>query len=59
MLPARNKRDYDEIPRGAREALEFIWLEHVDEAVKAALGVTAPKGGRMETDSNSDLSLPA
>jgi len=59
MLPARNKRDYDEIPRGAREALEFIWLEHVDEAVKAALEVTAPKGGRMEADSNCDLSLPA
>jgi ATP-dependent Lon protease len=59
MLPARNKRDYDEIPRGAREALEFIWLEHVDEAVKATLEVTAPKGGRMEADSNCDLSLPA
>ncbi|QND70214.1 endopeptidase La [Tardiphaga robiniae] len=37
MLPARNKRDYDDIPKGARDALEFIWLEHVDEAVKAAL----------------------
>jgi ATP-dependent Lon protease len=59
MLPARNKRDYDEIPRGAREALEFIWLEHVDDAVKAALEVTAPEAGRMEADSNCDLSLPA
>jgi hypothetical protein len=28
MLPARNRRDYDEIPLGARNKLEFIWLEH-------------------------------
>ncbi|MHC2332449.1 endopeptidase La [Bradyrhizobium sp. USDA 4454] len=37
MLPARNKRDYDEIPAGARAKLEFIWLERVDEAIAAAL----------------------
>jgi ATP-dependent Lon protease len=37
MLPARNRRDYDEIPQTAREKLEFIWLEHVDEAVANAL----------------------
>jgi ATP-dependent Lon protease len=44
MLPARNKRDYDDIPKSARDALEFIWLEHVDEAVKAALEADAKKG---------------
>ena len=37
MLPARNKRDYDEIPKDAREQLEFVWLERVDDAVAAAL----------------------
>ncbi|MDA9500283.1 endopeptidase La [Bradyrhizobium sp. CCBAU 11357] len=37
MLPARNKRDYDDIPKSARDNLEFIWLEHVDEAIAAAL----------------------
>jgi ATP-dependent Lon protease len=37
MLPARNKRDYDEIPEEARNKLEFIWLERVDDAVAAAL----------------------
>jgi ATP-dependent Lon protease len=36
MLPARNRRDYDEIPQGARDKLEFIWLEKVDDAVAAA-----------------------
>jgi ATP-dependent Lon protease len=37
MLPARNRRDYDDIPAGARDKLEFIWLERVDEAIAAVL----------------------
>jgi ATP-dependent Lon protease len=37
MLPARNRRDFDDIPRSAREKLEFIWLESVDDAVAQAL----------------------
>lgn len=37
MLPARNKRDFDDIPKSARDNLEFIWLERVDEAIAAAL----------------------
>jgi ATP-dependent Lon protease len=37
MLPARNRRDYDDIPKDARDRLEFIWLERVDEAVANAL----------------------
>jgi ATP-dependent Lon protease len=43
MLPARNRRDYDEIPLGARNKLEFIWLERVDDAIAQALeGTAAP-----------------
>jgi len=37
MLPARNRRDYDDIPEETRQQLEFIWLEHVEEAMAAAL----------------------
>jgi ATP-dependent Lon protease len=37
MLPARNKRDYDDIPEEVRRELEFVWLERVEEAVAAAL----------------------
>jgi ATP-dependent Lon protease len=37
MLPARNRRDYDDIPRDARDKLEFVWLEKVEDAVAAAL----------------------
>ena len=35
MLPARNRRDYDDIPEDTRKALEFIWLEKVDDAIAA------------------------
>jgi ATP-dependent Lon protease len=37
MLPARNKRDYDDIPEEVRKALEFVWLERVDDAVAHGL----------------------
>jgi ATP-dependent Lon protease len=37
MLPARNRKDYDDIPDEVRTAVEFIWLETVDQAVVAAL----------------------
>jgi ATP-dependent Lon protease len=37
LLPARNRKDYDDIPEEARKGLEFVWLERVDDAVAAAL----------------------
>jgi ATP-dependent Lon protease len=37
MLPARNRRDFDEIPQGARDKLEFVWLDRVDDAIAEAL----------------------
>jgi ATP-dependent Lon protease len=37
MLPARNRRDYDDIPKSARDKLEFVWLERVDDAIANAL----------------------
>jgi ATP-dependent Lon protease len=42
MLPARNRRDYDDIPEIARRDMEFIWLERVEEAVAAALEPARP-----------------
>ncbi len=37
MLPARNQKDLDDVPASARDQLEFIWIENVDEALAAAL----------------------
>ncbi|MBV9785246.1 MAG: endopeptidase La [Acidisphaera sp.] len=43
LLPARNRRDFDDIPASARERLRFVWLETVDDALQAALA--APMEG--------------
>jgi ATP-dependent Lon protease len=37
LLPARNRKEFEEIPAEAREKLEFVWLEEVDEAMASAL----------------------
>ena len=37
LLPARNRKDFEDIPESARENLEFVWLERVDDAIRAAL----------------------
>ena len=42
LLPARNRRDFEDIPLSARNKLEFIWLERVDDAFAEALESKAP-----------------
>jgi ATP-dependent Lon protease len=39
MLPARNRRDWEEIPADVRESLRFVWLDRVEDAVAEAFGV--------------------
>ncbi|KAA9004983.1 endopeptidase La [Histidinibacterium aquaticum] len=43
LLPARNRRDYDEIPQTARNRLDFVWLETTDAALREALEPEAEK----------------
>jgi ATP-dependent Lon protease len=56
MLPARNRKDFDDIPEDARNALEFVWLERVDEAVAAAL---EPAGWIKASASRADAGATA
>ncbi|MBT3069313.1 endopeptidase La [Rhodomicrobium sp. Az07] len=46
MLPARNRRDYDDIPEETRKSLDFIWLERVDDVIAAALESEAQAEGQ-------------
>jgi ATP-dependent Lon protease len=41
LLPARNQKDFEDIPESARDNLEFVWLERVDDAIAAALGTAS------------------
>jgi ATP-dependent Lon protease len=36
LLPARNKKDADDIGEETKKQLELVWLEHVEDAVAAA-----------------------
>ncbi|HKI98698.1 MAG TPA: endopeptidase La [bacterium] len=36
LLPARNRKDFEEIPEEARNKLEFVWVDRIDDAVAAA-----------------------
>jgi ATP-dependent Lon protease len=37
ILPKRNERDLEDLPPEVRESLEFVLVEHIDEALTAAL----------------------
>jgi ATP-dependent Lon protease len=41
ILPARNRRDLEDIPQSARAALELVWVERVSEALEVALAAPA------------------
>lgn len=38
MLPARNRKELEDIPQEAREKLRFVWLEQVEDAISSAIG---------------------
>jgi ATP-dependent Lon protease len=37
ILPARNRRDLDEIPESVRNRLEFVWAEKIEDVLARAL----------------------
>ncbi|HUL93986.1 MAG TPA: endopeptidase La [Burkholderiales bacterium] len=37
MLPARNRRDLEDIPAEARDKVKFVWLDQVEDALSTAL----------------------
>ena len=38
ILPTRNRRDLEDIPESARAMLEFVWVDHVAQALEVAFG---------------------
>jgi ATP-dependent Lon protease len=42
LLPARNRKDLEDVPAGVRRDLEFVWLERVDDAMVRAIEASAP-----------------
>jgi ATP-dependent Lon protease len=54
LLPARNRKDFEDIPESAREALDLVWLEQVDDLIRAALG----DEGCAEQEARADETAP-
>jgi ATP-dependent Lon protease len=40
ILPARNRRDLEDIPESVRTKLEFVWAEKIDDVLSRALEAT-------------------
>jgi ATP-dependent Lon protease len=38
LLPARNRKDLEDIPESVRKEVEFVWLERVEDATARAFG---------------------
>ena len=38
VLPSRNRKDLEDIPDSVRRKMKFVWVDHVSDAVAAAIG---------------------
>jgi ATP-dependent Lon protease len=38
-LPAKNEKDYDDIPEDTRKAMRFLWMSDIDQVLREALGI--------------------
>jgi len=59
MLPARNRRDFEDIPEEVRQQLTFVWLENVDEAAASALEPAGPSKARLTEPASGRDALSA
>jgi len=41
ILPARNRRDLEDIPESTRAMLDFVWVDHVAQALDVAFAATS------------------
>jgi ATP-dependent Lon protease len=42
LLPARNRKDLEDIPESVRKEVAFVWLERAEEAAQNAFGMETP-----------------
>jgi len=41
ILPARNRRDLEELPASVRNTLQFVWADRVEDVIAAAFDTDA------------------
>jgi len=50
ILPARNRRDLEDIPESTRAALQFIWVEQVAQALDVAFAEASQEAASGDED---------
>ena len=43
LLPARNRKDLDDVPKSVRDEVTFVFCERVEEVMREALGIDVVK----------------
>jgi ATP-dependent Lon protease len=38
-LPARNEKDFEDVPEDTRKAMRFLWMADIDQVLREALGI--------------------
>ena len=51
ILPARNRRDLEDIPQSTRAMLEFVWIDHASQALPVAFSAVVETAGPPESAS--------
>jgi ATP-dependent Lon protease len=50
IAPERNKADLDEVPKEVQEAIEFVWVQKMDQVLEAALESMPKPSAKVEGD---------
>ena len=57
LLPARNRKDLEDVPERARKLVRFVWVERIDELLAAALSES--KAASDDPSTSGDLPAPS
>ena len=58
MLPARNKKDLEDVPADARRLVNFVWIEDIDMAAEVALGAGHAGNDQTASDETPGAAVP-
>jgi ATP-dependent Lon protease len=53
LLPARNRKDLDDVPQRARKLVRFVWVERIEEVLAAALSESKAASDDPSTSGDS------
>ena len=59
MLPRKNQKDLEDVPFDARARLEFVFLDHVEDAVRYAIGSDAGSNAESEAGALPEIKKAA